>query len=120
MKQKLIGAWGEALAAEYLQSCGYVVVSMGYRCRFGEVDIIVTDKKYIVFVEVKTRTSKHFAEAREFVTRHKIERLRRAAEMWLSAHETTRQPRFDVIEIYAPQGVDTTRPEITHLEDAFQ
>ena len=120
MKQKLIGAWGEALAAEYLRGRGHTVVSMGYRCRYGEVDIISTDEAYIVFVEVKTRKSKRFAEAREFVTPQKIERLRRAVEMWLSVHETTLQPRFDVIEIYAPQGVDTIRPEITHLEDAFQ
>ncbi|MCL2842335.1 MAG: YraN family protein [Oscillospiraceae bacterium] len=120
MKQKLIGAWGEATAAEYLQNRRYTVISMGYRCRFGEIDIIATNKKYIAFVEVKTRKDSGFAEAREFVNHHKMGRLRQTAEMWLSEHETTLQPRFDVIEIYAPQGADTNSPEIRHLEDAFQ
>lgn len=119
MQQKLIGAWGEATAAQYLRERGYTIVSMGYRCRFGEVDIIAENKQYIAFVEVKTRKNSGFAEAREFVTGHKIGRLRQTAELWLAEHETTRQPRFDVIEIYAPQGTDTNRPEIRHLEDAF-
>ena len=42
------------------------------------------------------------------------------ASIYLSQNETALQPRFDVIEIYAPQGMDTVRPEINHLEDAFQ
>ena len=40
-KSKLTGAWGEALAAEYLRKKRYTVVASGYRCRFGEIDLIV-------------------------------------------------------------------------------
>ena len=40
--------------------------------------------------------------------------------LWLSLHPTEKQPRFDVIEIYAPEGLATRRPEIRHWEDAFQ
>lgn len=117
---KLSGAWGEALAAEYLRKHHYQLVAVGYRCRFGEIDLIVEDKKYLVFVEVKLRKSADFAAAREYVNWAKQDRLRMTASMYLSEHPTPLQPRFDVIEIYAPQGTATKMPEITHLKDAFQ
>ena len=56
----------------------------------------------------------------EYVDRRKQDRLRLTASMYLSQNETALQPRFDVIEIYAPYGMDTPEPQIIHLEDAFQ
>ena len=117
---KLTGGWGEAVAAEYLRKKRYKLLAAGYRCRFGEIDLIVKNKKYLAFVEVKLRKSDRFAAAMEYVDRHKQDRLRMTASMYLSQNETALQPRFDVIEIYAPQGMDTAKPEIIHLEDAFQ
>ena len=117
---KLSGAWGEALAAEYLRKKHYKLVAAGYHCRFGEIDLIVQNKQYLVFVEVKLRKSDRFAQAREFVDYRKQERLRTTAAFYLAEHETALQPRFDVIEIYAPDGVATRAPVINHLEDAFQ
>lgn len=105
---------------EFLQESGYEIVARTYRSRYGEIDLIARDASYLVFVEVKTRKSAHFSEAREAVSRWKIQKLRQTAEMYLVEHETALQPRFDVIEIYAPQGTGTERPEILHLEDAFQ
>ncbi len=119
-KSKLTGAWGEALAADYLRKKHYKLVAAGYRCRFGEVDLIVKDRKFLVFVEVKLRKSDAFADAREFVDRRKQDRLRVTAAMYLSKNPTELQPRFDVIEIYAPAGAETAAPEIKHWEDAFQ
>lgn len=119
-RNNLVGAWGEALAAEYLRKKRYEVVAAGYHCRFGEIDLIVKDRKYIVFVEVKLRKSADFAKALEYVDRRKQDRLRITASMYLSQNPTALQPRFDVIEIYAPEGTATRRPEIYHLEDAFQ
>ncbi len=117
---KLSGAWGEALAAEYLRKKRFKLLASGYRCRFGEIDLIAADRKYLVFVEVKTRKSADFAKAREYVDFRKQDRIRTTASMYLSQYPTTLQPRFDVIEIYAPDGVNTLHPEINHLEDAFQ
>ena len=114
------GAWGEALAAQYLTKKRYKILAHGYRCRYGEIDLIVSNRKYLVFVEVKTRKSDRFAEAREFVDIHKQERLRSTAEMYLSNYPTKLSVRFDVIEIYAPDGIATQNPVIRHLEDAFQ
>ena len=119
-KNNLSGAWGEALAAEYLRKKHYTVVAAGYRCRFGEIDLIVKDRKYLVFVEVKLRRSGDFAQAMEYVDRRKQDKIRVTASLYLSQNPTKLQPRFDVIEIYAPEGTATLRPEIRHMEDAFQ
>lgn len=119
-KSNLLGAWGEALAAEYLRKKRYTILASGYRCRFGEIDLIAVNRTYLVFVEVKLRKSAEFARAMEYVDRKKQERLRAAAAMYLSQNPTKLHSRFDVIEIYAPEGLSTVRPQIYHLEDAFQ
>jgi len=116
----LTGAWGEALAAEYLRKKHYRLVAAGYRSRYGEIDLIVCDKTYLVFVEVKLRKKDSFAAAREFVDAGKQNRIRATASIYLSQNPTELQPRFDVIEIYAPEGTATKKPIINHLEDAFQ
>ena len=115
----LSGRWGEALAAEYLRKKHYEIVASGYRCRFGEIDLIAQNRQYIVFVEVKLRKSAEFGRAMEYVDARKQSRIRTTAEIYLSEHETALQPRFDVVEIYAPPGPETKRPELYHLEDAF-
>lgn len=118
-RNNLVGAWGEALAADFMRKKRYCLDAMNYRCRFGEIDLIVRNRKYLVFVEVKLRKSDSFAAAAEFVDFRKQERLRSTAELYLSENPTQLQPRFDVIEIYAPQGIDTRKPVINHLEDVF-
>ena len=119
-RNNITGAWGEALAADFLQKKRYKIVATNYRSRFGEIDLIAENRRYLVFVEVKLRKSDAFANAFEYVDKHKQERLRTTAEFYLSQNETDLQPRFDVIEIYAPEGTATAAPEIYHLEDAFQ
>ena len=119
-RNNLLGSWGEALAAEYLRKKRYEVVAAGYRSRFGEIDLIVQDRKFLVFVEVKLRKSDDFAKAMEFVDHRKQDKIRMTASMYLSQNPTQLQPRFDVVEIYAPEGMATKRPQIHHMEDAFQ
>ena len=116
----LLGAWGEALAADYLQKKKYEIVALRYHSRFGEIDLIVKDRKFLVFVEVKLRKNARYGRASEYVNRSKQDRIRMTASIYLSQNPTSLQPRFDVIEIYAPDGMQTARPEINHLEDAFQ
>ena len=119
-RNNIAGAWGESKAAEYLRKKRYTLVAAGYSCKFGEIDLIVKDRKYLVFVEVKLRKSNNFAQAMEYVDHYKQQKLRTTASLYLSQFPTELQPRFDVIEIYAPDGMDTKHPEIHHLEDAFQ
>jgi len=119
MNTKLLGSFGEAQKAEFLRKNGCKILSMNYRTRFGEVDVIAADRRYIRFVEVKLRKSARFAQAREFVTRSKQEKIIAAAQSWLQLRPTTLQPRFDVMEIYAPAGADPDKLEMHYIENAF-
>ena len=118
-ESRLLGRWGEGLAADYLRKKGYSILAAGWRCRFGEIDLIAADRAYLCFVEVKLRKSDAFGQAGEFVDRRKQEKLRTTAQLYLAQNETSLQPRFDVVAIYAPQGMDTERPDVRHLENAF-
>ncbi|MDR1132264.1 MAG: YraN family protein [Oscillospiraceae bacterium] len=120
MDKKLTGRFGEQAAADYLKKKRYKLVGLNYSCRFGEVDIIAADTRYIVFAEVKLRKSDGFAEAKEFVTRAKQKKIIKTAALWLSQNETGLQPRFDVIEIYAAGGASSAAVKINHIENAFQ
>lgn len=119
MNTSLLGRWGESLVAEELRRRGCRVVAAGYRTRFGEIDLIAEDGPYLLFVEVKLRKSDRFAPGRAFVNRGKQERIRTTAELYLTQNPTERQPRFDVAEVYAPQGTATAQPRIVYLENAF-
>ena len=94
----LLGRYGEALAAEYLRKKGCRILAMNYRTRLGELDVIAADRRYVIFAEVK---------------------LGDVYKRQLQKNPQKLQPRFDVIEIYAPDGVDTKKPDIRHWENAF-
>ena len=111
------GKWGETLALEYLERKNYIIVATGWRSRFGEIDIIAKKGGFVVFAEVKLRKNAQFAQAREFVNASKQRKISLTAQLWLVAHSTNLQPRFDVIEIYAPD--ETSSPRIVHIENAF-
>lgn len=111
------GAWGERAAADFLVRKGYSLIARNYRTRQGEIDLIVSDVRYLVFVEVKTRKSARFCAAREAVDERKQRRLILAAEQWMQAHPTALQARMDVVEVYGPEAGPAY--EIHHFENAF-
>ncbi len=113
------GVWGEKIAAQYLRKQGYKIVEKNFSCRYGEIDIIAQNGEFLVFAEVKLRKDVSHGEPKEFVTITKQTRLRTTTRWYLSQHPTDLQPRFDVVEILAPQGEKTLRPVIQHLENAF-
>lgn len=113
------GRWGEAVVIAWLRERGWRIVETNFRCRVGEIDLIAANGSYLAFVEVKLRRDSDFAAARESVTRSKQHRIRRTAEYYLQYRPTDLQPRFDVAEVYAPNGAATVSPEITYLENAF-
>ena len=119
MDRKLVGRWGEAAAAEHLRKKGYKIIAQGYHSRYGEIDLIAADKKFVAFVEVKTRKSASFARALEYVDSNKQRRLAATASMWLSENKTKLQPRFDVIEVYYTEEGGLRAAGINHLENAF-
>ena len=119
MNSQLAGRMGEAKAAEYLRKQRYEILAAGYRGRFGEIDLICEEKGYLCFTEVKLRKGTGYGRAGEFVDFRKQNKLRTTAQFYLLKHPTALQPRFDVIEIYAPYGMETKAPEITRIENAF-
>ncbi len=118
MDKQSLGQFGEEQAARYLRRRFYTILARNYRCRFGEIDLIAKRGGVLAFVEVKLRRDDAHGEAREFVTARKQQRVLAAAELWLSQNETALQPRFDVIEVYAPRGADGP-VRINHIENAF-
>lgn len=108
------GRLGEELAAAYLEKRHYRLLQRNYRCRMGEIDLIVQKDGMIVFVEVKLRKDDRFAGAWEAVTPAKQRRLRVTAQFWLAERQCQLPARFDVIEVY------TGDHSIRQIEDAFQ
>ncbi len=118
MNTTLLGRWGEALCAEYLRKKKYKLVAVNYHSRFGEIDLIAETKTHIVFCEVKLRKNDRYAKAYEYVTASKQRKIKTTAQIWLSQHATEKYVRFDVFEVYAPDGVSGNY-EINHIESAF-
>ena len=118
-ESRTIGAWGEEMAANWIRKQGGKVIAANFRCRFGEIDLICEEKGYLCFTEVKLRKGTGYGRAGEFVDFRKQNKLHTTAQFYLLKHPTALQPRFDVIEIYAPYGMETKAPEITRIENAF-
>lgn len=110
-----IGALGEELAAAHLEAAGLCIVARNWRCRYGEIDLIATEKHSgaVVFVEVKTRTGDGFGGIEQAVTAQKVRRLRRLAGLWLAGQDVAWSAvRIDVIGVRIGR---TRTPEISHL-----
>lgn len=110
------GEGGEDLACEYLGARGYQIVARNFRCRSGEVDVIVQQGGTTVFVEVKERRGSSHGEGYEAVTFGKRLRIVRAARLYAAAHGLSESPlRFDVVWIDWTGG----QPRIRHEPGAF-
>ncbi len=112
------GQWAERRAAWHLRGQGLSLIARNYRCRFGEVDLIMSDGEVTVFVEVKRRRTDAFMHPAESVDLHKQRRLAMAAGAFLAKYPRYgRQPaRFDVVTITGPNY----RPRFDWIRDAFQ
>jgi len=95
------GKIGEKIASKYLEEKGYKIIIKNFRCYRGEIDIIAKEKDTLIFVEVKTRTSTKYGEAKEAVNRQKQKHIFEAAEYFLYKIKNDEIfTRIDVIEIY--------------------
>lgn len=110
--RQILGAAGEDLAAAWYEGRGYQVVARNWRCRQGELDLVVRSSGLVVFCEVKSRSSPAFGTPFEAVTVDKQRRIRRLAAAWLAQSSgTASEIRFDVA------GVVDGRVEV--IEAAF-
>jgi len=119
LRQQL-GRAGERLALEHLQRLGYRKVACNYRTRFGEIDLIVCDDLWLVFVEVKARRVGALADSVESVTPRKQRQVRSMAAAWLveaTDRPRSRELRFDVVGVTVDGKGALVR--LDHLEGAF-
>lgn len=100
-----LGKIGEDKVCEFLKQKHYYIIKRNFRCKSGEIDIIAIDREELVFVEVKTRCSKNYGEAREAVDWSKKKSIKRAADFFIyKYHQDQKFIRFDVIEVYVKNG----------------
>jgi putative endonuclease len=112
-----LGAWGERLAAAYLEQRGYTILARNARTAYGELDLVTCQAGVIVFVEVKTRRSASLGPPEISVTPRKQAHLLAAAQSYLQAHpELDGDWRVDVIAIQFLAG--SVEPELVHFENA--
>ncbi len=107
---------GEDLAADFLVRAGYTILARNYRIGHGELDIIAMDGEYLVFVEVKTRTSEHYGHPAYSITRGKQRQLISLAEKYMYENGHNDMPcRMDVVTVEFEAG----KPVINHIQNAF-
>jgi len=125
---KEIGDFGEAKAVHYLRWHGYTVKERNWRAGKGEIDVIATTLRDVVFVEVKTRTYRSQSELdsapppRTAVHAEKQRLTRQTARAYLFEHPTKKQPRMDVIEVWLIRDSDGKRPRVArihHIKAAY-
>ena len=115
-KKQYIGKLGEDLSAKFLIDIGYEILDRNFHSTYGEIDIIAKNEKYVVFVEVKTRSSLDYGYPYEFVNNKKQRRLIITAEYYLKTKGIRDyQLRFDIIEILNLNNSTYVR----HIENVF-
>ena len=118
MNRRELGALGEKLAKNFLKKKGYRIRETNFRCRDGEIDIIAERKDYLVFVEVRTRTSSNFGSPEESVTAAKKAKIIASAFSYLNSHQDLPSLwRIDFIAVELDQKGKVTRIEL--IENAI-
>jgi len=113
MERQEIGKLGEKLALRHLKKRGYRILDRNFRCRRGEIDIVATQKDYLVFVEVRTKTTEAFGTPEESITRTKKDHLIAAALTYISEHKKLPPLwRIDVVAVELDQKGKSKRIEI--------
>jgi putative endonuclease len=105
----------EATARDYLVAQGLQWIESNYRCRLGEIDLIMRDQDYLVFVEVRSRASNVYGGAMESITYSKQQKLFKTASLYLITHKLQDKiaTRFDVISIEGKSS------QLTWVKNAF-
>lgn len=114
---KKLGTKGERFAAKYLKKHNYKILLRNYKCHFGEIDIIAHNDKYIIFVEVKTRTGLGLMLPRFSVDVKKQLKIRRTADYFLRKYKTDLLMRFDIAEVIVDEY---GKMRVEYLKNAFK
>ena len=110
-----LGIWGEGIAVAYLREKGYVILERDWHSNHRDIDIIAKENDCTVFVEVKARQNRMFAEPESAVNYYKLKNLRLAINHYIKYRQIDNPWRFDVITVVGELGCQT--PEIQHIQD---
>lgn len=113
----VLGRAGEDRAARYFEQLGFAVLARNWRCREGEIDLVVADGSVVVVVEVKTRRGDAFGHPFEAIDARKRHRLWRLAMAWAGAHRDQLQGRRLRIDAVGLIGGDAATASLEHLVD---
>jgi len=114
-EQQETGSKGESIAKAYLLQKGYSILETNWHFGHLEIDIIAQNETFILFCEVKTRSSNVVGEPEDFVSRQQQKNYIRAAHAYITRNNIMKEARFDIISIL--QLGD--KVDIKHLENAF-
>ena len=118
MNRRDAGALGERIAAKHLAGLGYVILERNFRAKEGEIDIVAEKDDYLVFVEVRTKSSTEFGSPEESVTSAKKEKLIASSFAYLNSHRNPSPSwRIDFVAVELDQKGKTTRIEL--IENAI-
>ena len=109
------GKSGESRACTHMLSLGFRIRETNWRHRKDEVDIIVENEEFIVFVEVKTRQNNSYGNPEDFVTKKKQRFMIRAANAYIDAYNIEKEVRFDIIAITLDAGENA----LEYIPNAF-
>ena len=113
MKRRDVGILGEKLAKDFLKKKGYRITETNYRCPEGEIDIVAKHGDYLVFIEVRTKTSLEFGHPEESITPAKKERMKATAAYYQQTHPNLPLLwRIDVVVIELNQKGKLSRIEL--------
>ena len=105
------GKEGEAAAEQFLMNNGFEIVARNYRFKRSEIDLIVRKKDWLVFVEVRMRSSSAFGYPEQTISRNKRKKIMEGAAQYLEESKWEGNVRYDIVAIQ--------KNEVTHFEDAF-
>lgn len=109
------GHWGEEIGREFLRKKGYKIIDQNYKTKFGEIDLIVRDKKTLVFVEVRTKIGDDLGTPEDSLNREKIKKLIKNAAVYVLRKDYQKSYRIDAVCIVLEENRTINR--VTHYQN---
>ncbi|MBT3239345.1 MAG: YraN family protein [Chloroflexi bacterium] len=113
--KQALGKWGEEKASAYLSGKGFHILAHNIRTPYGEIDLIAQDGSTLVFIEVKTRTTKNFGNPEEAITKKKLQHMIDSAESYMQELEEKKDWRLDVVAVEKDKNSNSV--SIEHFEN---
>lgn len=117
-----IGTKAESVALKYLQTCGLKLIAQNFSCKCGEIDIIMHDDEYLVFIEVRYRKQIHYGHPLETIDYRKQQKIINTVQYYLLKYPHSAQYpcRIDAVAIYSSSKATGMENKIEWIQNAIQ